>query len=201
MKIGYFSKGVLLAAIMVAVPLSGAWATHRTVAEQAIAAAKAAQEKATSAGVAASESAQMIKEAEGLLPSRQYTKALQLANEAKNLSESALKEAKAKPTASAAAAGSPAPAPSSSPSASAATGSSADAEKAIAAAELARKRAASVDGEWRDTGKMVKKAKQAASSGDYAEAVRLADEARRQGDLGYEQALHEKNAGFPPYMK
>jgi hypothetical protein len=201
MKIGDFSKGVLLAAIMVAVPFSSAWATHRTVAEQAIAAAKAAQEKATSAGAASNESAQMIKEAEGLLASRQYTKALHLADEAKKLSESALTEAKAKPAASAAAAGTPAPASSSSPGAGAATGSSADAEKAIAAAELARKRAASVGGEWRDTGKMIKQAKQAASSGDYAEAVRLADKARRQGDLGYEQALHEKNAGFPPYMK
>ena len=245
------SKVLLIAALTVAVPAGSAWATWRSQAEKAIAAAKAAESKATAAGATSTESAQLIKEAEGLLPSRQYTKARQLARKAKELSESALKEAKTSPPAAPAtgqAEASPAPAqapaehkasapPESAPKAkeSAATaaeaaptptpaptqkeasapaaagakpsaqgaggGSSAEAEKAIAGAELARKRAASIGGEWRDTGSIIKEAEQAAASGHYADAVKLADQAKRQGDLGYEQAIHGKNAGFPSYMK
>jgi outer membrane biosynthesis protein TonB len=255
------SKVFLIAALTVAVPAGSAWATWRYQAEKAIAAAKAAESKATAAGATSAESAQLIKEAEGLLPSRQYTKARELARKAKELSESALKEAKTNPPAAPAtgqAEASPAPAqtptenkastpPESAPKAkeSAATaaeaaptptptptqkeasgaaaaaakptesatppaqpsaqgpagGSSAEAEKAIAAAELARKRAASIGGEWRDTGSIIKEAEQAAASGRYADAVKLADQAKRQGDLGYEQAIHGKNAGFPSYMK
>ena len=42
---------------------------------------------------------------------------------------------------------------------------------AIEKAETARKKAASVGGEWRDTGKMIKKAKAAAKNGDYDKAI------------------------------
>lgn len=76
----------------------------------------------------------------------------------------------------------------------------ADFEKALAAAEAARKKAASVGGEWRDTGKFLKKAEATASEGDYTKAMKLAEKARRQGELGYEQALQEKDAGIPDYM-
>jgi membrane protein involved in colicin uptake len=75
------------------------------------------------------------------------------------------------------------------------------AEQAIAAAEAARKKAASVGGEWRDTGKMIKEAQAAAEAGKFEEAVKLASKAERQGELGYEQAMHEKDAGFPDWMK
>ncbi|MEA3274176.1 MAG: rhodanese-like domain-containing protein [Pseudomonadota bacterium] len=73
-------------------------------------------------------------------------------------------------------------------------------EKSLTAAEEARKKAASAGGEWRDTGKIIKKAKAAAKEGDYAKAVKLADKAKRQGELGYEQAMDQKDAGMPAYM-
>jgi hypothetical protein len=73
-------------------------------------------------------------------------------------------------------------------------------DKAIADAESARKKAASVDGEWRDTGKMIKEAEAAGAAGDFAKGIKLANEAQKQGELGYAQAMHEKGAGFPDYM-
>jgi len=223
--IANLSKVLLIAALTVAVPAGSAWATWRHQAERAIAAAKAAESKAAAAGAASAESARLIKEAQGLLPSRQYTKARQLARKAKELSETALQTAKAKqaepsPKAKAEAAVGPAPeqaeapaspaaakapaataAPSQAATQGPAAGSGADANKAIAAAELARKRAASAGGEWRNTGSIIKEAKAAAASGRYADAVRLADQARRQGDLGFEQAMNQQKADFPPYMK
>jgi hypothetical protein len=73
------------------------------------------------------------------------------------------------------------------------------AESLIAAAEEARKKAASVGGEWRDTGEMIKSAQTwpapASSTGDRGRQ-------RRQvpGERGYEQAMAEKDADFPDYM-
>ncbi|MGD9000531.1 MAG: LysM peptidoglycan-binding domain-containing protein [Granulosicoccaceae bacterium] len=66
------------------------------------------------------------------------------------------------------------------------------AEQACAAAEAARKKAKSVGGEWRDTGKIIKKAEAAMKAGDDAKAIKLCDQARRQGELGYAQALAEQ---------
>ena len=60
-------------------------------------------------------------------------------------------------------------------------------EKALAGAEAARKKAKSVGGEWRDIKKIMKKAKKA--GGD--KCVKLATKARRQGEIGYAQALRE----------
>ncbi len=71
---------------------------------------------------------------------------------------------------------------------------------AIAAAEQARQRAAAIGGEWRDTGKLIKKAKQSLEAHLYTQAVELANQARLQGKLGYEQAMRQRNAGFPQYM-
>jgi len=73
-------------------------------------------------------------------------------------------------------------------------------EAVMAEAEAARKKAASVGGEWRDTGKILKSAAEAASKGDYATAIKLAEKAKRQGELGYEQAMSEKDAGNPLYL-
>ncbi len=73
-------------------------------------------------------------------------------------------------------------------------------EAVMAEAEAARKKAASVGGEWRDTGKILKSAATAAGKGDYATAIKLAKKAKRQGELGYEQAMAEKGAGNPPYL-
>ncbi len=73
-------------------------------------------------------------------------------------------------------------------------------EEAVTAAEAARKNAASVGGEWRDTGKLIKKAKAAAEKGEYAKAIELAETARKQGELGYQQAMDQKNIGLPTYL-
>jgi len=75
------------------------------------------------------------------------------------------------------------------------------AQNAIATAEKAQKKAASVDGEWRDTGKIIKKAKAAQSEGKYEQAFKLANKAARQGNLGYEQAYAQKELHIPSYLK
>jgi len=49
----------------------------------------------------------------------------------------------------------------------------ADFEKAMTAAHEARKKAAAVGGEWRDIGKFLKQAEQAAAKGDFATAGKL----------------------------
>lgn len=56
------------------------------------------------------------------------------------------------------------------------------------AAEAARKKAASVGFEWRDTRKMLKKAKALADKGDFEKAQQLTEKARFQGDAAYAQA-------------
>ena len=75
--------------------------------------------------------------------------------------------------------------------------STADSTKsAIAAAVSSLKKARSVEGEWRDANKkMIKKAKAAASKGDYKKAIMLANKAREQGEMGYAQAMGQKKAG------
>lgn len=65
------------------------------------------------------------------------------------------------------------------------------AEQAIAAAKEARKQASSVGGEWRDTGKLLKKADKLLKEGKYAEAVDMAEAAEIQAMLGYMQATSQ----------
>jgi len=77
----------------------------------------------------------------------------------------------------------------------------AEAVKVIDNAEKARKRAASVDGEWRDTGKFIKKAKALSKEGKYDAAIKLAKKAKREGELGYEQAVSQKELRIPSYLK
>jgi len=72
---------------------------------------------------------------------------------------------------------------------------------AIKAADTARKKAASVKGEWRDTGKMIKKAKAAAKEGKYSKAIKMAKKAEAEGHLGYEQAVAQKELRMPSYLK
>ncbi len=62
-------------------------------------------------------------------------------------------------------------------------------------AALALKTASSVGGEWRDTGKMMKQAKAAAEAGDFAKAEKLIEAAKFQAEMGYQQAMAQKNAG------
>lgn len=66
------------------------------------------------------------------------------------------------------------------------------AQSAIDKAETSRQHAASVDGEWRDTGKIIKKAKAALQEGKFDQAIKLARKAERQGSYGYEQAISQK---------
>ena len=68
-------------------------------------------------------------------------------------------------------------------------------QKAIDAAIAANKKADSVGFEWRDAQKMIKQAKAAAEKGDNAKAMKLAEKARKQGELGYQQYLDQRSAG------
>lgn len=78
----------------------------------------------------------------------------------------------------------------------AAAGGSQDVEKLIKTADASIKKAASVDGEWRDAnGKYLKGAKAALSKGDIATAKKMAEMAKFEGDMGYQQAIEQKNAG------
>ncbi len=60
------------------------------------------------------------------------------------------------------------------------------------AAEAARKQAASMNYEWRDTGKMLKKAKEAAGKGDFNTAEKLANKAKMQGEMAQAQAKEQE---------
>lgn len=65
------------------------------------------------------------------------------------------------------------------------------AENAIAAAKAAQKHAASVGGEWRDTGKMIAKAEALLKEGKTEEAMKMAEAAEMQAMLGYIQATSQ----------
>lgn len=78
--------------------------------------------------------------------------------------------------------------------------SAAKVQKLIDAADAARKQAAEVGGEWRDTGKMIKKAKALLEKGEFVAAAKLANKAAKQGHLGYEQAVSQKVLTMPSYV-
>lgn len=71
----------------------------------------------------------------------------------------------------------------------------ADVAAAIKAAEEAIKKAKSVDGQWRDEDKFLKQAKAAAAKGDDKAALKLANKAKFQGEMGYQQAKEQEKAG------
>jgi hypothetical protein len=71
----------------------------------------------------------------------------------------------------------------------------ASATAAIEAAEAALDKARSVEGEWRDAkAKMIKGAKEAATAGDFEKAIKLANKAKFEGEMGYAQAMGQKDA-------
>ena len=70
-----------------------------------------------------------------------------------------------------------------------------DATRAITAAEHELARAAKVDYAWRDTGKMIKKAKAAAKKGEYDKAVKMANEAKMQSTIALRQEAENKGSG------
>lgn len=68
--------------------------------------------------------------------------------------------------------------------------------------KAAQKKASSVGGEWRDVGKFINEAEQAAADGDFEKANELVQKAKLQCELGYEQAVSQKGkAGHPSYLQ
>ena len=62
-------------------------------------------------------------------------------------------------------------------------------------AAAAIKKAKSAGGEWRDSSKkFVKQAKAAASKGEFEKAMKLAKRAKFEGEMGYQQAMGQKEA-------
>ena len=68
-----------------------------------------------------------------------------------------------------------------------------DANAAIVTASGANEKVKKVNYEWRDTGKLIKSARDAKGKGEFDEAVKLANKAKFQGDMGYEQAMGQKD--------
>jgi len=66
---------------------------------------------------------------------------------------------------------------------------------AVAAAKSSIKTAKKAHYEWRDSGKILKKADKAAKSGDFEKATKLANKAKRQGELALVQSKAQANAG------
>jgi len=70
-----------------------------------------------------------------------------------------------------------------------------DPQQAIEEAVQAQKKAASVGSEWRDTQSLIDKAREAAGKGDSTTALKLAAEAKFQGEQGYIQGTSQKDVG------
>ncbi|HES76827.1 MAG TPA: hypothetical protein ENO09_07470 [bacterium] len=77
------------------------------------------------------------------------------------------------------------------------TGSSAAYDKALAEAKTAQAAAKKVNNQWFYKEDLIKQAEKAAAAGDYANATKLAEKAKFQGDMAVKQAAEQKNAG--PY--
>lgn len=78
---------------------------------------------------------------------------------------------------------------------SAPTKTAADADMAIKAAMAVNAKTKAMNVEWRDTGKILKKASAAKAKGKFDEAVKLAGQAERQAKNALAQAEQQKNAG------
>ncbi len=70
-----------------------------------------------------------------------------------------------------------------------------DAKTAISKAEQKASQAAKLDYEWRNTGKIIKKAKAALKKGNIDTAIKLANKATRQGDNALKQYAEQRSAG------
>jgi len=73
-------------------------------------------------------------------------------------------------------------------------------EQALAEARAELKKAASMGGEWRDTGKHLKKAEALAAKGDYAAAMKLVAQAKFEAMAGQKQAAGQAGVGNPDYL-
>ncbi len=147
----------------------------------AVAAAKQALKRANQAGFEWRDSGKMVKEAERLSAKGVFEQAMKLAAEAQRQGEDALAQSRMQANAG--------------PRLDEFVRKARIAEYEIAAADAARKTAGKMGFEWRDTGKMIKKAKQAALSYQYDKAIKLARAAKKQGENGQYQAIAQRNAG------
>jgi len=71
-----------------------------------------------------------------------------------------------------------------------------DVGSAVQAAVKSIEAAKKVRGEWRDSYKILGKAKKAYHKGDLAKAMKLAKQAESQGHIGKKQAMEQKSAGM-----
>ena len=67
---------------------------------------------------------------------------------------------------------------------------------ALADAKNSLQLASKANYEWRDSGKILKKADAAAKAGDYSKALKLAEQAKYQGDRALAQSKDQIDAGM-----
>lgn len=67
------------------------------------------------------------------------------------------------------------------------------ANDALVDASAATAKVKKLNYEWRDTGKLIKKARKAKAAGDFDTAVKLANKAKRQSENAYAQYLEQKD--------
>jgi len=77
----------------------------------------------------------------------------------------------------------------------------APAEKAIAYAKDAAAMADKAGGQWRDTGRNIKKAEEALKEGDFDKAVKHANKAKMRGELRLAKTESPKGVGNPDFLK
>jgi len=73
-------------------------------------------------------------------------------------------------------------------------------QKIVREAVNALKKAEQVGGEWRDSTKIMKEAKELAGSNNYIEAIKKIKTTRFQAKRGYRQIMAQKNKGNPDYL-
>ena len=66
---------------------------------------------------------------------------------------------------------------------------------ALSEAKISIYKAIKADNEWRDSRKILDQSIKAAEAGDFAKAIKLANQAGRQGELAFAQSESQKNAG------
>jgi hypothetical protein len=71
----------------------------------------------------------------------------------------------------------------------------------LKAAKTAYKQALARKNAWRDTGKLIKSAEQAAQQGDMQRANKLAEQARQQGQAAIIQSQEQADVGNPSYLQ
>lgn len=72
-------------------------------------------------------------------------------------------------------------------------------DSALKATKAAQKKAASIGGEWRDTGKLMKAAAKAHKAKDLDKAMKLLAQAKHQSEMGYKQAKSQMGKDITPF--